>query len=371
MRLTLIAGLFAAALAATGCGSMPRSGEVAVAAPDESIEQLLPTGRERPQDIAAQAEQSFQQGQFRASQVLFGKLMILDPGYRGTFAAEGLRGTCNRLGDDCRLVFAKYQLLADTWRGAFGDRTQWPTAQISDFKAILRCYDLAVLGRYKEAIEAGGPATAAPLPGFAAAAGFCVSTSDDIYQRVREREAAAAARSQWAGQAQCFIDQRAAMTGAIENRDWESMIRIEPAYEACAAAVTELAASGVAAQLGAQAQADGFAREIADVAQRRQRNQQRIDLTRAALVALYADPAYQQAAAAFVSLSALEQDTVAQLQSLEASFQQSSGQARQRFGLQIEGARERLREARRSLREVLARTNELRRAAGLDPRDRP
>ena len=68
-----------------------------------------------------------------------------------------------------------------------------------------------------------------------------------------------------------------------------------------------------------------------------------------------------------------EGDQAGQVATLERTLaaNQQQGPAQMQLMMQLEAARDRLRETRRNLRDILTRTNEMRRNLKLVPRDRP
>lgn len=356
-----------------GCSLLAAPGPLAVKTGTESIDSILPDPHESPSDLAARAEQAFAQGQYRSAQEQFGRLFVLQPDFRGTLAIDGLRGTCQQLGDDCRLIFAKYQFLGDVFRGAFGSRSVWPPQQESDFRSIIQCYNLATMGRFKEAIDVGARTTVAPLPGFAQAGLVCVSTSDEIYKRVTEEQARVAARQRWKVEIAAFGVQFDGISAAVAAQDWEQVITLESAYNSRADALQSMASDGTVARAGGESEFASASSDMAELKRTLGRQKKQLDDTRRALTTLQANPAYLEAAAQFANLTMTETDQAAQVATLERTLaaNQQPGPAQMQLVMQLEAARDRLRDTRRNLREILTRTNDLRRNLKLVPRDRP
>lgn len=371
--LRLLSMLLLIGLSASGCSLIAAPGPLAVKTGTESIDSILPDPHESPSDLAARAEQAFAQGQFRSAQEQFGRLFVLQPDFRGTLAIDGLRGTCQQLGDDCRLIFAKYQFLGDVFRGAFGSRSVWPSQQEADFRSIIQCYNLATMGRFKEAIEVGARTTVAPLPGFAQAGLVCVSTSDEIYKRVADEQARVAARQRWKTEIAAFGVQYDAISAATAAQDWEQVITLETSYNSRAEALQTMASDGTVARAGGEAE---FAEASSDMAELKRvftRQKKQLDETRRSLATLQSNPAYLEAAAQFANLTMTESDQAGQVATLERTLAQNQqqGPAQMQLVMQLEAARDRLRETRRTLREILIRTNDMRKNLKLVPRDRP
>ena len=360
-------------LSLSGCSLLASPGPMSVKTGTESMDSILPDPHESPADLAARAEQAFAQGQFRSAQEQFGRLFVLQPDFRGTLAIDGLRGTCQQLGDDCRLIFAKYQFLGDVFRGAFGSRSVWPSQQEADFRSIIQCYNLATMGRFKEAIDVGARTTVAPLPGFAQAALVCVSTSDEIYKRVAEEQARGAARQRWKAEIAAFGVQFDGISSSVAAQDWEQVITLETAYNGRADALQTMAADGTVARAGGEADFAEASSDIAELKRTLSRQKKQLDETRRAVATLQSNPAYLDAAAQFANLSMTEGDQAGQVATLERTLaaNQQPGPAQVQLTMQLEAARDRLRETRRNLRDILIRTNDLRKNLKLVPRDRP
>jgi chromosome segregation ATPase len=229
------------------------------------------------------------------------------------------------------------------------------------------------MGRFKEAIDVGARTTVAPLPGFAQAALVCVSTSDEIYKRVVEEQARGAARQRWATEIAAFGVQFDGISSAVAAQDWEQVISLEAAYNGRADALQTMAADGTVARAGGEADFAEASSDIAELKRILSKQKKQLDESRRALASLQSNPAYLDAAAQFASLSMTEGDQAGQVATLERTLaaNQQPGPAQMQLAMQLESARDRLRETRRNLREILTRTNEMRRNLKLVPRDRP
>lgn len=370
-RLRLLPLLLAGgALFLLACGGSGTSDRTAGASASMAGQAEMPTQARNPDLIFEQADRAFQSGDYARAQLLFGELFIVAPRYRGNLPTEALQATCRRLENDCDWVMPRIVFVQAAFEGRFnGPRSRWVAEQERDYMRIKECYDRAIMGDYRGAVEVGTPVTRAPFPPFAQAAQDCVSRAGRIVQERERRERADQALQAWHANYPCMDTYRRQLLVAADDEDWETFAQAYPQYETCARIIQSIVDDGVLAgdnRLGMQH--DLAWTQLDEIAFLLEDHGAEIENARQGALFVQSDRAYNERLAEYRSIAGQISEMDNRLRSLHSAMGAVGPAERAALEGQI-SSMERARASLVARREQLVdELNAMRARAGLNPR---
>lgn len=356
--------------ACSGGGSNLGGGGTSTPPPATSPFTPMPTGNEFPQELFLNGDGAFQAGDFVTAQREFGSLFIVDPSFNNGVAAEAITATCERLGNDCEVLFWRLEFMQRAFYGEFGPLETWVPQQGMDFDAILACHERILLDDIDGAIAAGGPVTMSPLPPFAEAAGRCVARAEEAGMAMQQAQARDAALLTWFDNIDCMNENRRILLDAYSLGDWETFVNTYPTYDGCASPIQQIIDDGILQgdpRLGMDH--DIAWSDMSEIEAIMEDNSATYEQTRDGMVAIDSDPDYNRYVVEWNELDFQEQRLLNQIDTLETTMANLDPGARGPIQGQVDALNADVRGIRDEKRRVMGAINAIRSEYGLGSRE--
>lgn len=368
-------GLFLLALPVAACsgGSSNHDGNGAggggVIAPVSPFTPM-PTGSEFPQELFLNGDAAFNAGDFVTAQREFGSLFIVDPAFNNGVAGEAITATCERLGNDCEVLFWRLEFMQRAFYGEFGALETWVPQQGVDFDAILACHERILLGDIDGAIAAAGPVTMSPLQAFADAAGRCAARAEEAGMAMQQAQARDAALLTWFDNIDCMNENRRILLDAYSLGDWEMFVNTYPTYDACASPMQQIIDDEILMGDPRVGMDHDIAwSDMSEIEAIMEDNRATYEQTRDGMVAIDSDADYNRYVVEWNELDFQEQRLLNQIATLETTMANLDPGARGPIQGQVDALNADIRGVRDEKRRVMGAINAIRGEYGLSPRD--